>query len=582
MARRALAIAVIAIGCGDKRDAAPPAPPPLAKPAATAPASTITIAGSVIDKATGTPVGDVQVVLLGSDGEVTTATDASGAFSIKTAPGAYRAFVRARKWITLGRTERVRLDNQPREDLVGKPDVGIMPLLDARANLEHVELIVAPAIEISGVVYSPDEQEVAGAVVRVRDVEQLVTPLGQNTRPVLGTDMAITDEHGQYSLFVAAGSYELDVSHPQFAGVEVGTAVDVSNGTAVQRHAVHLARGCIVSGRVVQDDGSPAPDGAIERLGGRTGGFGPAGRIDASTFRWSTTEEGPVMLRAWPWHSPPSPARTFECRDGKRYDDVVLRLPDERPDISGTIVDLDDRPLPLAYIDIQPLDFGTGQQERADAAGSWHVYHMPAGRYRITAMAPGHGVVDTTVIAPRQDLRLALGGTGRIVGTTTDLASGSVEVSFLYCGSKDQPLQITHDTRIAPVVGGRFTIERAPACTLSLAVRWRDKLVETVAVVEPDRTAYVEIDVGEPRAKTITGVVRDASGNAVEGARVTAVLHDRESATARTDASGHYTLTTHAGAQLVAGKGERVGRRTVGRANVASEQVDLILDDADY
>jgi hypothetical protein len=47
------------------------------------------------------------------------------------------------------------------------------------------------------------------------------------------------------------------------------------------------------------------------------------------------------------------------------------------------------------------------------------------------------------------------------------------------------------------------------------------------------------------------------------------VLHDREAATARTDASGRYTLQTHSGAQLVAGKGEHVGRSHVGRANVA-------------
>ncbi len=348
-----------------------------------------------------------------------------------------------------------------------------------------------------------------------------------------------------------------------------------------------MDRGCIISGRVVNADGSPANDGAIEKLGPRVGGFGPAGRIEAGTFWWATLGDESVTLRAWPWRSPPSAAKTFACKDGKRFTDVVLRLPDQRPDISGVVVDAQDRPVPLAYLDVQPLDrmMGQvvgGQQERGDAAGNWHVYDMPAARYRVTGTAPGLGIVDTTVVAPRQDVRLQLGGTGRIVGTTSTLVTGSVEVSFLFCGSKDLPLFVAHEPRIVPVVGGRFTIERAPACTLTMAVRWRDKLLESNVVVDPDRTTYVDLEIGTPRGKTVTGVVRDRDGNAVTGARVTVVDHDRDTATVRTDASGRYTIQTYAGAQLVAGKGERAGRAYVGRANVATEIVDLVLDDAGF
>jgi hypothetical protein len=239
--------------------------------------------------------------------------------------------------------------------------------------------------------------------------------------------------------------------------------------------------------------------------------------------------------------------------------------------------------VPLAYLDVTALDpLPNNQQERGDSAGNWHVYDMPAGRYRVTASAPGKGIVDTVVVAPRQDIRLTLGGTGRIVGTTTELVTGSIETSFLHCGPKDRPVEVAHEPRIVPVTAGRFVIEHAPACTLALAVRWRDKLVETSVVVEPDRAAYVEVDVGAPRGKTVHGVVRDVAGNAVEGARVTAVVQDREAATVRTDAAGRYTLQTSSGAQLVAGKGEHVGRASVGRANVASEQVDLVLDDTGF
>jgi hypothetical protein len=579
----ALAIALAAAGsggCGDKREAPTPAPAkPLAKPAPAAAATSVTIAGTVVGQSTGTPVPNVEVVLRGDSGDTKTRASASGAFSVVVAPGTYRAFVRDDHVLSTGLADRVRLDNNViRKELVGLPDEGLMFALDARTDLKGIELTVAVAAELSGTVRDPDDHEVHGAIVRVRPLDRF-----GGARPVLGTDTALTDEHGQFTLHVPAGSYVLDASHPDFAGVRGASEIALDAGDKSTMD-VSLVRGCIVSGRVVTADGSPANDGAIEKLGAPGGpDFGPAGRIEGGTFRWVTTDDENVTLRAWPWHSPPSTPRFFTCHDGKRFTDVVYRLPDQRPDISGTIVDDKERPVPLAYLDILPLDPGhPSQQERADAAGSWHVYDMPPGRYKVTASAPGAGIIDQVVVAPRQDQQLRLGGTGRVVGTTTELVDGSVEVSFVRCGSKDSPLQIQHEPRIVPVVAGRFVVERAPACALSLAVRWRDRLSEVTTVVEPDHTAYIDVDVGAPREKTVSGVIKDLAGNPVEGARVTAVIHDKEAATTRSDGQGRYTLKTHSGAQLVAGKGEHVGRATVGRANVASELLDLVLDDADF
>ncbi len=535
------------------------------------------LAGHVIDQITGKPVADIEVVLRGDAGERATRTSRAGELHIRVAPGRYRVFVRDDRFVSTGIAERVRLDSSPREAIAGLEDQGLMTSLEVDRDLADVELTVAPAAELSGTVRARDGRTLAGAVVRLRADDRIFA-----ARPVLGTDSAITDARGRFTLRVAAGTYVLDAAHPEYAGVRENTEVDLDAGDKLDMR-ITLARGCIVSGSVITANGAPAPDGAIEKLSTRADGFGPAGRIEGGVFRWVTTDEELVTLRAWPWRSPPSPQQTFACGDGTRFDDVVLQIPEQRPDLAGTIVDANGRPVPLAYLDITPLDpFVNGQQERADAAGNWHVYDMPPARYRITASAPGLGIADTVVVAPRQDLRLVLGGTGRIAGTTTDLVSGSLEVAFLHCGPKDQPLLVTHQPRIVPVVGGRFTIDGAPACALTLAVRWRDRLVETSVVVEPDRTSYIEVEAGMPRDKAVSGVVRGEDGKPVADARVTAVFHEREAATARTDAAGRYMLLTHAGAQLVAGKGDRVGRAIVGRANVASEQVDLVLDQTGY
>ncbi len=575
MVRRSLAVAVLALGCGDHRDQPPAAPPPLARAAAPAIATDVTISGSVIDQVTGRPVADIEVVLRGAAGDVATRTNASGAFSVHGAPGRYRVFVRDERYVSTGIAERVRLDSSPRRELAGAADEGVMLALDAQTDLAGIELTAAPAAELSGIVRDPDGRPLDGAVVRLRTNDRLFA-----ARPVLGTDVAVTNARGRFTLRVPAGAYVLDASHRDFAGVQGDDEVELDAGEKLDM-SVTLARGCIITGRVVTSDGAPAPDGAIEV--GMAGDFMPGGRIDGSTFRWATLQPRTIAIRAWPWRSPPSLAQIFTCTDGSRYDDIVFRLPDRRPDMSGIVVDAHDHPVPLAYLDIVPLDpIVGGQQERADAAGTWHVYDMPPARYRITASAPGLGIADTMVVAPRQDLHLVLGGTGRIAGTTTDLVTGSLEVAFLHCGPKDQAVLVAHEPRIVPVVGGRFAIDDAPACTLTLAVRWRDRLVETSVVVEPERTSFIEVEAGTPREKTVTGVVRDEAGNPVSGARVTAVLHEREAATARTDANGRYTLQTHSGAQLIAGKGDHVGRSSVGRANVASEQVDLVLDDTGY
>jgi len=577
MARRtcAFAIAVLAIACGDKqRDV--PAAAVAAKPS-TAATKRATIHGNVIDRSDGKPVGDVEVVLRGAGGETKATAAANGTFELSVEPGAYRAFVRSPRVMTVGMSERVRLDNVPRRELAGAIDEALLPVLDVERDIPALELTVMPAASLTGTAVDANDNPVADAIVRIRSFDR------EGLRPVLGSDLAITDAQGNYKLSAPPGSYLIDAAHPSFAGILGNEEVELRPGARTVQNVV-LERGCIISGRVVNPDGSPANDGAIERLGANVEGFGPAGRIIGGAFRWTTAFDGSVTLRAWPWRSPPSGSKTFECKDGKRFTDVVLRLPDQRPDLSGVVVDSDDLPVPLAYLDVTPLDPNvvTGQQERGDAAANWHVYDMPAGRYRITGSAPGHGVVDQIVLAPKQDIRLQLGGTGRIVGTATELVTGSVEVTLKRCGSEDQPLVIAHEPRIVPVVAGRFTIERAPACTLTVSMRWRDQALESSVVVEPDRTAYLEVELGAPREKTVTGVVRDTGGQAIEGARVTAVLQEREAETVRTDASGRYTIKTHSGAQLVAGKGEHSGRGLVGRANVANEKIDLVLDDAGY
>lgn len=594
MRRCRLALLVALAACGDNDGAArrPPSRLGSAAPTTSPAPATLPVSGSVIDRDTREPVRDVEVVLRGEHGDVTTRTRADGRFELAVAPGPYRAFVRDARVMSTGMQGRIRLRAMPRAELAGAADEKLMPLLEVDGATADVELTVTVGAHITGVVTDPNGKPTGGVVLQALPIEvplprsarpNVSVPLVRRIapRPVLGSDIAISDERGHFTLRVPAGRYELVGNHPTFAGVGGIAEIEVQAGERSEANLT-LVRGCVISGKVTSADGSWPHDGAIETQSLATGRFGPTGRVNSDgTFRWTTTESEPIAIRAWPWRQAPSRPQTFDCSDGKTYSNVVLAIPNAVPDIAGTLSDARGNPVPLAYVDISPLVVGEqGQQERADASGSWHVFDMRAGRYQITAAAAGRGVAIETITAPRRDVALRLSGTGRIAGTTTELVDGSFELTFHHCGGS-APIEVDDDARIVVVRGGRFTVERVPACTLTVTARWRDKLLTQAIVVEPDATAYVELALGAPRDKQVHGIVRDDSGKPVANARVTAVVDNREATTVRSDGDGRFTLTAQAGAELVAGTGRRSGRALVGRANVPSEQVDITLSSTD-
>jgi hypothetical protein len=335
---------------------------------------------------------------------------------------------------------------------------------------------------------------------------------------------------------------------------------------------------------VIARDGSRGGDGAIERQWG-TGEleFTPAGQIDSEgAFRWVTTEVDDVTLRAWPWSAPPSPSRRFACRDGARFDGVVFRLPERRPDLEGVLVDRAGQPLGFTFVDLKPLDpGGVGQQERSDASGRWEVYSVPPGRYRVTTHAAGRGVASATVVSPRDGVRLELSGTGRLEGTTPRLAHGSFELALDSCFDGGEMIALPQSRRLVTVTGGRFAIDDLPACELSFAAIWRGRSVAQHIAIPAGGTARLELDLGEPHDKTVRGVVRDGAGRPIADAIVSVVRGDddaRPAVVARTDASGAYAIKAFSGAKLCAAARGKVGHARVGGANIDTEQVDVVID----
>ncbi|MEO7730811.1 MAG: carboxypeptidase-like regulatory domain-containing protein [Kofleriaceae bacterium] len=455
----------------------------------------VTISGHVIDVSDAArPVGDVEVVFRGPTGEATTMSDAQGGYTLRVAAGTYRAFVRGDAVVSSAREGRVRLPGPPSATSAGVPDEALMTLVSAARDTADVDLAVTGGGVVRGRVIDGHGNPVAGAVLQARG--------DRGVRPALGTDIAESDRDGRFELRLAAGAYLVQAAHPRFAGVLRGAGhpadlVVVDRGGRYDM-SFTLVDGCVISGRVIGADGRPASDGAIERGVGDS--FRPAGRIEADgSFQLATTEEVAIALRAWPWKSPPAAAQTFACRAGARFEHVVFQLPDQRPDLEGVLVDATGEPVAGAFLDLFALDpGGLNQQERSDAQGRWGAYSMPAGRYRVTAHADGKGVAHATITSPSAGTRLALGGTGRLEGTTPRLAHGSFELVLTSCSDGDGMIWLPPAHRVVTVTDGHFTVDDVPACAVLFSASWQGNTLTAQATVPSGGAGHVQLDVGVP------------------------------------------------------------------------------------
>ena len=452
----------------------------------------VQITGSVVDRLSKDHVGEVEVVFRGVGGEQSTIAGADGSYRIELEPGAYRAFVRDESVLSIGFPVEERLPGFPDLDAIGVPDETAMPLVIAQSDLEDVDLFVLRGGMIYGRVRDAANRPVAHAMVRAFQADKRM-------KPALGSDVAETDADGNYELRLPAGEWWLELNHARYAGIEEEVSAILSAGDKLER-SLTVVVGCVITGKVVAASGTPAGDGALEL--GFDGTFSPAGRILADgTFRFTTTGEQEIRLRAWPWKSPPSSEQRFECREGARFA-TTFQIPSRGADISGTLVDERGTPVPMAFFDLEPLDEGgLSQQERSGADGTWGVFAMPAGRYQLTAYAPGRGVISTEVTSPSSGVRLQLGGTGTIEGVAKGVKTGSFELVIAGCTVDWNRIKITEASRLVSVRDGKFTLDGLPACDLTASAKWRDQVRRVDISLTANTKTPLAIDFEHPEVE---------------------------------------------------------------------------------
>jgi hypothetical protein len=538
----------------------------------------VRVSGAVVDAATGKPVPDVEVVFADGQSESTTQSDMAGRYSIDVHPGHYRPFVRAAGIISVGEPPRDRLPRRPSSGEVAASRLEVAPDLAVFTNLAGADLEVVRAGVIAGRVFDRDGRPIAGALVRAMPSD------GQLLRPVLGTDVAETDLDGTFRLELGAASYVVEAFHDRYGATESAPTVNLVAGDTATTDLTMVA-GCVVTGRIVRADGNEPGDGAIERAwSSHDSGYYPSGTFeDDGEFRWSSRDEGDVTLRAWPWKAPPSPSRTFACRDGARFDDVVFTVPSTRADLGGTILTAGGAPAARAFIDITGMSDGTmNQQERADDQGRWDVFALPPGTYQITAYVEGEGAASAVVTSPGSGNTLRLSGRGTLVGRATGLTDGSFSLTVNTCETAHAVLH-PRSKHMVTVQNGSYRVDGLPACAMRGEVSNHARARPFETTITAGGVTTLDLDLSPPRPKTITGTVRDEDGNAVAGANLavlTSDLHDASSAT--TDASGRFSITAHGGDILIIGAPVGTAELVVSDADPDTKHVEITLTPGDW
>ncbi|HTJ44755.1 MAG TPA: carboxypeptidase-like regulatory domain-containing protein [Kofleriaceae bacterium] len=528
--------------------------------------------GRVLDAHDSAPIADVAVVFSGAGGETETITAADGSYDIAIAPGAYHAFVRGDGVLSVATTPAERLPGGPTIDDIGAPQPELAPLVAIARDTAGVDLAVERGAIVTGRVTDESGHPIAHALVSAHG----------DDRPILGGDVAETDASGAYQLVLPMGAYELEASHPDYAGLSSGvTELDLLPGTKETSMDLEMTLGCIVRGHVVDRNGDPAGDGAMEARAVGSDQFAPLGRIDPDgAFRFTSMGAVAIELRAWPWKSPPSQAQTFRCTPGARFD-ADFTIPDGNADLDGTIRTADGRPAAGAFLDVIGTSEGTqSQQERASIDGSWAVYDMPAGDYVVTATVPGEGSVTKQLHVPAHGVALALAGTGTIDGTVVGVADGALEMEIGRCDDQPATVYAAPETRIVPVHDGRFRIDRVPACSLYISTSHEGRGAGEQVKVAASTETPVTIDLTPPRTVTIEGRVLGADGKPAAGAIVRA-LNDSGMTETTAGSDGGYRLKAEVGSEVVAMQEQDMTMTDVPTTAPDDYHVDLRLDHAD-
>ncbi|HUJ63712.1 MAG TPA: carboxypeptidase regulatory-like domain-containing protein [Kofleriaceae bacterium] len=377
-----------------------------------------------------------------------------------------------------------------------------------------------------------------------------------------------TDDKGEFAFAaLAPGSHTLSAIDGEHAPAS-STPITVRADHPVAGVQIVMKAGAVVSGTVVDRDGTPVPYATVKVAGKGPEMWRIASRQATSDHRGKFALRGlaraQLQARAES-DSAASQIADVDLASGAQVTDLRLVL-DVTGTIAGTVVDEVGAPVAevevnafpdlLAGASTEGLALAGMSSTTTDGAGGFVIRGVPDGSYRLwaarhaTGFDEGWGKQSTPARAGDKGVRIVLPASGRVVGKLA-LDNGSAPtLAYVRLG-------VVPST---PASAGAFAIEDVAPGTYDLEIVGPEfaQLVKHDVKIEPGKTTDLgTIAVG--RGRQLIGRVVDATGTPVAGASVKLGVMLFDSAepsdaqqsyddmsgirTATTDQDGAFTLT---------------------------------------
>ena len=456
------------------------------------------------------------------------------------------------------------------------------------SRLSSPLLLLPSATTITGQLVQDTGAGLADFEVRAESAE---LPPGEDPLPVV----VRTEKTGAFSLLpFATGSYRVTAARPGYVlrraptvtVAEHNGGVDTAHGEKLPLK-LELLRGARVTGQVTDARGAPAgmahvrcvasamddltvasgplplaaEAAALPSGAGRALGSSRSAIADAHG-RFTVDDLIPGRYRVEVAHAGSEPLRTDELTlaPGDRRDLGVLALREGFP-VTGRVVDESNGPIEGARVTTVggANDATSGLYAVTDGSGSFSVA-LPAGHYRLTANASGHGAaraeIEVRPGAAPAPLELRLPHAEAVLeGLVRDTGGRPLSRARLIAWPRDAAVPGAADAPLgsgSADVGGHFRLADLPAGELRIEVQHPDYPRVTLAAT-PGQFASLTVPfpggiAGEAHARATGAPVTrgrvDAAGP--DGAKVTAEIQHAGAFRLPRLAPGHWRLTVSA------------------------------------